>query len=37
MICCLEEGAIRTLAGLVQVQESEAPTVKSEAEEDWRR
>jgi hypothetical protein len=38
---CLEEGglalSIRTLAGLAQVQESEAPAVKREAEEDWRR
>ena len=35
-----EEGglalSIRTLAGLAQVQESEAPAVKREAEEDWR-
>ncbi len=40
-ICCLEEGglalSIRTLFGLAQVQESEAPAVKREAEEDWRR
>ena len=28
--------SIRTLAGLAQVQESEAPAVKREAEEDWR-
>ena len=37
-ICCPEEGrlalSIRTLAGLAQVQESEAPAVKREAEED---